>query len=139
MAGGTDSKTLSSDVRTLAKALSALAESTSKAMNSTEKLVPEKEREAFKKANAELTGELRKIQVTASELSRQPEVKPEELSAKPLMAQSGFIAVIPKAELKDWTLTTEETAATFHLQTTRAGIREWVDSFGINVEGDPAN
>ena len=134
-----DSKTLSSDVRTLANALSALAESTSKAMNSTEKLVPEKEREAFKKANAELTGELRKIQVTASELSKQPEVKAEEMSVKPLMAQSGFIAVIPKAELKDWTLTTEETAATFHLQTTRAGIREWVDSFGINVEGNPEN
>ena len=123
-----ESKTLSSDVRALAEAVSALAESTNAAFVATGNLVREEEKEAFKKVNATLVGKLELVKTTANQLAEQPEKPSDGAKNTPLKAQSGFVNEIPQAELKDWTLTTEETKATFHLQTTSAGVREWMSA-----------
>jgi len=120
------SNSLVADVKTLAEAIGILAETTEKALETAERAIPMEERKELTQRNQPIRTKLNDIVATSKSLAANANAKAtrEETPTN----NTGFTVHLPKAELKDWTLTTEDKQARYHIQTTSVGIREWVSA-----------
>ena len=118
------SNSLVADVKTLAEAIGTLAQTTEKALDTAERAIPTEERQELSQQNQPIRKQLSVIVATSKALAANADKKTTRDTKT--SAPVGFTSHIPKAELKDWTVTTENEEARFHIQTTTVGIREWI-------------
>jgi ElaB/YqjD/DUF883 family membrane-anchored ribosome-binding protein len=120
------SDSLVADVKTLAEAVGTLAQTTEKALEAAERAIPTEERDELTQSNRPIRAKLNEIVATSKSLANNADEKVKR--EKSPSSKVGFTGHVPKAELKDWTLTTDDTQAQYHIQTTSVGIREWMSA-----------
>lgn len=118
------STAMEDDLRSLADAIRVLAQSAEVNLNATASVLTESQKERFNDKNRPLIEKLDGISSLAEKMVTRPEVQRPQEDAT---TKDWFSVVIPGAELKDWTLTTEENKATFHIQLTSAGLGSWLN------------